>query len=180
MIWSLNNIIDHPWITDLKYAKESYEKKSKTDFYYGSSNPNFSDRLDLLSHNIAIYTKDTAVVTSINGNDISETYGKIEFEILWEHFPEEQRNDYSFIRDNFRDKFSFTKKDARPIITVQASEEYFIDFALRYIHRIRILDPDAEIKIKKQIAKLPEMQRLLLESCRPFLTMIFLSLPELF
>ena len=96
MIWSLNNIIDHPWITDLKYAKKSYEKKSKTDFYYGSSNPNLSDRLDLLSHNIAIYTKDTAVVTSINGNDISETYGKIEFEILWEHFPEEQRNDPLF------------------------------------------------------------------------------------
>ena len=72
MIWSLNNIIDHPWITDLIYAKKSYEKKSKTDFNYGSSNPNLSDRLDLLSHNIAIYTKDTAVVTSINGNDISD------------------------------------------------------------------------------------------------------------
>ena len=89
------------------------------------------------SHNIAIYIKDTAVVTSINGNDLSETYGKIAFEILWEHFQEEQRNDYSFIRDNFGDNFSFTKKDAHPIITVQASEEYFIDFALRYIDRIR-------------------------------------------
>ena len=140
-------------ITDLKYAKENYEKKSKTDFYYGSSNPSLSDRLDLLSHNIAIYIKDTAVVTSINGNDLSETYGKIDFEILWEHFQEEQRNDYSFIRDNFGDNFSFTKKEAHPIITVQASEEYFIDFALRYIDRIRILDTDAGNKIKKQIAK---------------------------
>lgn len=137
----------------MKYAKENYEKKSKTDFYYGSSNPSLSDRLDLLSHNIAIYIKDTAVVTSINGNDLSETYGKIDFEILWEHFQEEQRNDYSFIRDNFGDNFSFTKKDAHPIITVQASEEYFIDFALRYIDRIRILDTDAGNKIKKQIAK---------------------------
>ena len=56
-------------------------------------------------------------------------------------------------RDNFGDNFSFTKKDAHPIITVQASEEYFIDFALRYIDRIRILDTDAGNKIKKQIAK---------------------------
>ncbi len=48
---------------------------------------------------------------------------------------------------------SFAKKDAHPIITVQASEEYFIDFALRYIDRIRILDTDAGNKIKKQIAK---------------------------
>lgn len=31
---------------------------------------------------------------------------------------------------------SNTKKDARPIINVQASEEYLIDFALRYIDRI--------------------------------------------
>lgn len=142
--------IDH--ITDLNYVKESYHKKSKTDFYYGSSNFSLSERLDLLCHNIAIYTKNNTIVTSINGNDISETYGKIDFEILWEHFPEEQRNDYSFVQDNFGDKFNFTIKNARPIITVQASEEYFIDFALRYIDKIVILDTNTGIKIKKKLS----------------------------
>lgn len=133
-------------ITNLKYAEEVYPKKSKTLFNF-----RLTDRLDLLCNNIAIYKNDCPVITSINGDDLSENYGEIEFKILWKSFPKEQREDYSFIRDSFGNNLSFSTKGKDIIITVHAAEDYFIDFALRYVDKIEITDTANGPKVKERL-----------------------------
>lgn len=129
-------------ITNLDFARESYKKKSK----YFLSKKNIRD----FCQNTLIYRQGAKIPTK----KISSEYGKIEFEILWDNFSSEQQNDYSFLHDTFGDKYFVRQEKTMTIACIQAEEECFIDWAMTYIDKIRILDTDtSSTEIKKKLKK---------------------------
>lgn len=114
-------------ITNIKIAKDSLEKKSK---YYGNTH-----QLLQKLEKILLYRENE----QINYKDITDDYGRVEFVIDWERFPENQKGDYSFIKDTFGSNYQIFQRGEATIVSVQSTENFFIDWALRYVDKIQIL-----------------------------------------
>lgn len=129
-------------LTNLTIAKNSYELRSKTSFV----NVNLNNCLNLMASKIHVYKENT----KIKASDITNNYGIIEFEILWD--TQTAVNDYGFIFDSFGNNFSVRHENGKTIARVQANENCFIDWALVNIDKISILDTQPNSKqIKDKI-----------------------------
>lgn len=130
---------------NLKIAQESLEKKAK--YFWGT--------LEILRtlEKILCYKDGQKIIYS----DITEDYGRVEFEILWESFPQRQRGDCSFIRDTFGENYNISKTGSQTIVSVQCTEDFFVDWVLGYVDKVRILDssPSAHV-LKKRIRQILE------------------------
>ena len=115
-------------MVDLQIAQETLEKKAK----YFLSTP-----LHLRILEKVLFYKERQ---KIKYTDIADDFGRIAFEILWENFPESQRYDYSFIKDTFGTNYEITTNHAQTTVHVQCTNDFFLDWALGYVDRIRILD----------------------------------------
>lgn len=128
-------------MTRLGIAKETYEKKAK--YFWGIEN-----KIDLLSNRILACKEGI----KIESNTISKEYGKIEFEILWDYFPSSQKHDFSFIQDTFGNNYTVSTDKDKTIVSVQATEECFIDFALLNVDKIIVTNStDLGIVINNRI-----------------------------
>lgn len=115
-------------LTNLKIAQESLEKKAK--YFWGTYG-----HLRALTK-ILCYKEGEKITYS----DIKEDYGRVDFEILWENFPEGQRADYSFIRDTFGENYQVSKNGKQTIVSVHCTEDFFTDWVLGYVDKVRIPD----------------------------------------
>lgn len=131
-------------LTNLTIAKNCYELRAKIGFV---TNPRFYRSLHLITSKIHVYKENI----KIKATDITDTYGIIEFEILWNNFSHSTVRDYSFIFDSFGNNFSVRHENETTIVCVQANEECFIDWALMNIDKIKILDGHHSEIIKKKI-----------------------------
>lgn len=130
---------------NLKIAQESLEKKAK--YFWGT--------LEILRtlEKILCYKDGQKIIYS----DITEDYGRVEFEILWESFPQRQRGDCSFIQDTFGENYNISKTGSQTIVSVQCTEDFFVDWVLGYVDKVRIIDssPSAHV-LKKRIRQILE------------------------
>lgn len=139
-------------LLNLSIAKNYYELRAKTNFV---TNPSFEKQLDILSSKVHVY-KDN---TKIKATNITDDYGFIEFEILWDCFPEPSIRDYSFIFDTFGYNYSIREDDnQKTIACVYAYEDCFIDWALTNIDKIKIIENSSSAnrirtRIKERITK---------------------------
>ncbi len=133
-------------LLNLSIAQNCYELRAKTTFL---TNPVFGQQLDLLCSKIHVY-KDN---TQIKGTSITNEYGFIEFEILWNNFSKSSVNDYSFIFDTFGHNFSIRQDNHKTIAGIYAYEDCFIDWALMNIDKIKILDTSPNSTLIKSTLK---------------------------
>mgnify|MGYP003295564974 CR=1 FL=1 len=129
-------------ILNVTIAKNYYELRSKTYFL---TNPHFYKQLEFLSSKIHIF-KDG---TKIDATHVTDNYGFVEFEILWDNFSKSSIKDYSFIFDTFGHNFTIKENNNNTITCVYAQEECFIDWALTFIDKIKILDTGCNANIIK-------------------------------
>ncbi len=130
---------------NLKIAQETLEKKAK--YFWGTYG-----HLQQLKK-ILCYKEGQRIIYS----DIKEDYGLIKFEILWNHFPQSLREDYTFIQDTFGENYQISKTGAQTIVSVHCTEDFFVEWVLCHVDKIRILDsfPSASV-LKKRLRRVLE------------------------
>lgn len=120
----------------LSIVKERNEKKA----HYGICTERW---LEELEHTF-VYQED---------EKITDVYERVEFEILWENFSQNQKYDYSFIKNTFGEDYEVEREDGRIIVGVHASVNYFVQWVMPYVDRVRILDVYEGKKVKECIRK---------------------------
>lgn len=118
-------------ITDLKRAKERYYKPARCPYGTRAS--------------VELWDKQICFQQKKEITDCPE----ISFKILWSKFPKSERNDYTFIYDTFG-KVAKVKEN---IVTVKASVDFFVDWAMKYADKIKLANQTQESECVKQEIK---------------------------
>lgn len=129
-------------LTNLSIARETLEI-SRKDYANISTNLKCLEKIMIFSENEQIHNK-----------LINHDLGKIEFEIVWDYFPPGERYDYSFIKDTFGTNYSISEDSGHIFCIIRSTDKCFIDWAVRYADKIRILNTfPTSNKIKEQLKR---------------------------